>query len=454
MSVIQYPEALNTPNLQVWNNAAFDNGESEDSTALIVSWSPVKPIFVNRSESFESVSSKENQSPLLENSSVSVKTPIPIKPLQPNIEEGVRDEKKIDKEIEEIEKEICRLSSRLEALKIEKLEKNAKVVEKRGRVVPAKFMEQKQSVKNTDSVKKIEETLQLSARTKVQRRGLSLGPSEIAAGARRGVSLGPSEIVAGMKSRQVGKQEITPVQPIQNRRKSCFWKLQDIDEEKVTKERRKSFSVGPKSRKTITKTQDSRQVATTMVVKKAVKKEDGVVNSIQPKKLFGDGEKSVPAKKPLRPGRVVASRYNQSTVQSIGNSALRKRSLPENDKDESKNCDKKRSLSVGNSHETLPEIEIHQGTESRVKKRWEIPGEIVVCKNLEDDKLPHSITAMPDLLPRIRTARCMKESPRDSGPAKRVVDLIGRISYFCNDEEVEPAVCQALSFVEEDDEEN
>jgi hypothetical protein len=46
--------------------------------------------------------------------------------------------------------------------------------------------------------------------------------------------------------------------------------------------------------------------------KRPVKKEDGVVSSIQPKKLFKDGEKekSVTAKKPLKPGRVVASRYN------------------------------------------------------------------------------------------------------------------------------------------------
>lgn len=80
-------------------------------------------------------------------------------------------------------------------------------------------MEQKQSFKNLDGDRKIEEDSKLSAR----RRGFSLGPKEIATGARRDVSLGPAEIV---KSRQLIKQEIriTPVQSIQNRRKSCFWK--------------------------------------------------------------------------------------------------------------------------------------------------------------------------------------------------------------------------------------
>uniref|UniRef100_A0A5B7BUM3 Uncharacterized protein n=1 Tax=Davidia involucrata TaxID=16924 RepID=A0A5B7BUM3_DAVIN len=482
MSILQYQEAINASDLQIWNNAAFDNGESEDSAAIRASWSPLKPIFVNRSESLDSVSSKENQSPGFGKTLVSVKTPVPVKPLHPNgaignsqgkptkllfkqglveeaiskngSEEEVRDEKKIDSEIEEIEMEISRLSSRLEALRVEKVEKNAKRVERRGRAVPAKFMEQKQSVKNSDGeVKKIEEPSQLSARTKVQRRGVSLGPSEIIAGVRRGVSLGPSEIIAGVKSRQVGNLEITPSQPIQNRRKSCFWKLQDIDEEKVTKERGKGLSLSQKSWKTNSKIPASRQAATTVGSKKTVKKEDGVLSTIQPKKLFKDGEKSVPGKKTMKPGRVVASRYNQSTVQSSGNSAMRKRSLPENDKDDSKRTDKKRASSVGKSRGTLPEISHNQGMESRVKKQWEIPSEVVVLKNLEDNNSPLSVTQIQDMLPSIKTIWCPNDSPRDSGPAKRVAELIGRKPYFCLDGEVEPSVCQVLNLAEEDVEE-
>ncbi|XP_057487286.1 uncharacterized protein LOC130773352 [Actinidia eriantha] len=462
---------MNASDLQIWNNAAFDNGESEDNPITRPSWSPVKPVFANRSDSLDSLSSKENQSPLPRKSLVSVKIPAPVKPLHPNglignsqgnpktnqilkpglvekpvlkgsSEGEVRDEKKIDAEIEEIHMEITRLSSRLEALRLEKAEQKLKSVERRGRVVPAKFMEQKQSFRNLDGERKIEESSSMSARAKVQRRGFSLGPEEIATGARRGVSLGPSEIV---KSRQLIKQElkITPVQSIQNRRKSCFWKLQDIEEEKVTKERGKSLSISPKSRKTISKTQPLRQAVTTVGLKKAAKKEDGFFLAIQPKKLFKEGEKSI--KKPVKPGRVVASRYNQS---STGNSALRKRSLPETDEDRER-CEKKQASSIESSRGSIPEIGQNQGTQSRVKKRWEIPGEVAVHRTSVTDESPMSFTKMPYLLPRIRTLQRANNTPRDSGPAKKVAELIGRKSYFCNAQKVEAPVCQTLSFAED-----
>ncbi|KAK9285706.1 hypothetical protein L1049_024905 [Liquidambar formosana] len=455
---------LECPDIQIWNNAAFDNGESEDSGAIKSSWTHLQPIFVSLSESIESESSKENQSPVLGKSLVSVKSPIPIKALHPNGAIGnsqakptkllskqglvvppdvaankgnvdeICGERNIDSEIVEIELEINRLSSRLEELRLEKAERNAKTTERRGRVVPAKFMEQKQSGKNLGAMKKIDEPLSLCGMTKVQRRG---------------VSLGPAEIFAGGRFRQLGKPEITPVQPIQNRRKSCFWKLQDIDEGKVTKERGKSLSVSPKSRRTISKIQAPKQAMTTVGSKKPIKKEDGFISSIQPKKLFKDGEKSVPAKKPMKTGRVVASRYNQGTIQSTGNSAMRKRSLPENDKDDGKRYDKKRA-SVGKSGGILPESCPSQGMESRGKKRWETPSEVVFYKSMVDNS-PPSISAMPDVLPKIRTTRCAIETPRDSGAAKRVAELIGRKSYFGDNEGVESSVCQALSFVEEED---
>ncbi|XP_015080864.1 uncharacterized protein LOC107024397 [Solanum pennellii] len=472
MSVLQYPEGINPADVQIWNNAAFDNGDSADFSSLKRSW---------LTDSFESdVSSKENQTPSFENSSsVNLSVSMPFKPLNPNgamehsrlklnksiskqsVDEmsmtsrksgkdgDFRDEKRIDEEIEEIEKEISRLNSKLEALRIEKAEKSFKIVEKRGRVVPAKFMEPKLSVKNVEEKKKIDESSSMSAKTKVQtRRGLSLGPSEIFAGTRsRGLSMGPSEIFAGTKAGTSGKQGmITPIQQIQNRRKSCFWKLQEIEEE-----RGKSSSLSPKSRKAAARTMASRQAVTTIASKKNLKKDDAFLSSVQPKKLFKDGEKSVPAsKKPQRPGRVVASRYNQSTNQS---SIVRKRSLPENDKDETKRNEKKRSLSVGKTRVSQTENK-NLGTESRVKKRWEIPSEIVVHASTESEKSPLSITVKPDLLPKIRIARCtVSETPRDSGPAKRVIELIGKKSFFSSDEDKEPSVCQVLSFGDEDAEE-
>ncbi|KAK6120617.1 hypothetical protein DH2020_045650 [Rehmannia glutinosa] len=460
--------------LQIWNNATFDNGEvSEDLTASRQSWGSLKSIFGNPKASFDSISDKENQGPLLENqiSSVSSSQKSLITPLKPVKTDGaieksriegvlkkgfdgnvnLKDEKKIDEEIEEIESEILRLKSRLEALKLEKAERGVKVVEKRGRVVSAKFMDQKQSVKNADDKKMIDEISSMSAKPKVQRRGISLGPAEIISGGRRGMSMGPSEIFGAVKSRQLGKQEMINT-PLQSRRKSCFWKLQDIDEETVVaiEKGKKSSSLSPKSRKIAAKTQvvTSRQAVTTIGSRKTVKKEEGVINSIQPKKLFRDGEKSVfgTNKKPLRPGRVVASRYNQNSTTTQA-SAMRKRSLPENDSDFSQKIDNKRPLSIGKSRVNVTENK-NLGTESRVKKRWEIPSEIVVHGSVEAEKSPFEsiVVVVPDLLPRIKIARCTKESPRDSGPAKKVVELIGRKSFFGNDEELETSNTIAIVY--------
>ncbi|KAJ6360986.1 hypothetical protein OIU77_004921 [Salix suchowensis] len=347
------------------------------------------------------------------------------KMVEKNEEIKNHDEKKIDIEIEEIEKEIKRLSSRLEVLRLEKAERNlSKTIEKRGRVVAAKFMEQKQSVK-------IEEPLVSSAQHKINRRG---------------VSLGPNEILSGSKSRLLfGKQEMKTPVSTQNRRKSCFWKLEEIDELKATKERRKSLSVSPRSRKNVSKIQVPKQAATTVGYRRPVKKDVGVIASIQPKNLFKDGEKSVPNKKPLKPGRVVASRYNQiGTNQSNGNltaSEARKRSLPDNEKEDGN----KRRASRGNG--------VSQRSESgRVKKKWEIPSEVVVFKFDAEEESPPAVVT--DILPKIKTFRSVAETPRDSGAAKRVSELVGRKSYFCPDEETAAgdSVCQTLSFAEEDGE--
>lgn len=69
-------------------------------------------------------------------------------------------------------------------------------------------MEQKVNVKNTtEELKKSEENLLLSAKAKVIRRAVSMGPGEIFSERRKGLSLGPSEIIAGGKSRRLGKLE-------------------------------------------------------------------------------------------------------------------------------------------------------------------------------------------------------------------------------------------------------
>lgn len=59
MSDLQYPDALDAPDLQIWNNAAFDHGGSEPFT-----WASSGPDCVNLAPSRESDDcSKENHSP-------------------------------------------------------------------------------------------------------------------------------------------------------------------------------------------------------------------------------------------------------------------------------------------------------------------------------------------------------------------------------------------------------
>ncbi|XP_004305994.1 PREDICTED: uncharacterized protein LOC101297573 [Fragaria vesca subsp. vesca] len=426
MSVLEYPDAINAPELQVWNNAAFDDNEGSGFSAVKPSWS------------FESDCSKENLSPVPKTPTFAASNSVPFKPLNGASRRlsvaprkmgfEVEDLGKIDSEIEEIEKEISRLNSKLELLKLEKAQKAA---ERRGRVVAAKFMEPpaaKQSVKNSDGLRKIEESLNLSARPKVNRRGMSLGPSEI---------------IAGAAFRRPGKLEITPGQKIQDRRKSCFWKLQDIDELRVTKERGKSSSLSPKSRKTASKTGVSKQAATTIGgSKRPVKMVDKVLASIEPKKLFKEGEKSVPNKKSVKAGRVVASRYNQIGSSSVAAADGRKRSLPDDDKEDGNRCEKKRVSLVGKPRGIGREGSRSVGAESRMKKRWEIPSEVVVFQGVEEDGV-----AAIDVLPKIRTVRCVNDTPRGSGPAKRAAELVGMKKYFSNSDEF----CQELSFAEEED---
>ncbi|XP_039054602.1 uncharacterized protein LOC120197027, partial [Hibiscus syriacus] len=256
---------------------------------------------------------------------------------------------------------------------------------------------------------------------------------------RRGVSLGPTEIFSATKSRQFMKHEfITPIQSIQSRRKSCFFKLQDIDEGRVTRERGKSLSLSPNSRKTVSKVIAPKPAATTVGDKRAVKKEEGVISTIQPKRLFKDGEKPVSARKPLKHGRVVGSRYNQ-----IPNQSNVSFTVSDAQKQESNKHDKRCV-----SNERIVDSCKNEKSENIMKKKWEIPSEVIILK----EESPQSIGKINDLLPKIRTVRVWHESPRASEPAKRVAELMGRKPYYSMEEETENSVRQALSLAEGDGE--
>ncbi|EOA15529.1 hypothetical protein CARUB_v10004946mg [Capsella rubella] len=407
MTSVEATETLDAPpKLQIWNNAAFDDGDSQITSAIEASWSHLN-------ESFDSDGSKENQFSISVSSSlqssVSITDPRNVHQEAPSAKSKTaksksavdRKKRDIDSEIEEVEKEIGRLSTRLESLRLEKAEQTARSIAIRGRIVPAKFMEsQKPTVKFEDS---------------------SLPVSKSRA-TRRGVSLGPAEIFNSAKK----SENVTPLQSAQNRRKSCFFKLPGIEEGKMTTKAkgRTSLSLSPRSRKAKL-TAAHKQAATTVGSKRALKKEEGVLSSIQPKKLFKDDEKNVSLRKPLKPGRVVASRYSQMGKTPTGEKDVRKRSLPDNEEKENYNRSEKRRASDENNK-----------SEGRVKKRWEIPREVdMYSSGVNDDETP-----IGKELPKIRTLRRLGESPRDSGAAKRVAELQSKDRNF--------TFCQLLRFEE------
>ncbi|CAF2150473.1 unnamed protein product [Brassica rapa subsp. narinosa] len=392
MTSTEHTETLNAPELQIWNNAAFDDGDSNLTSAIEASWS-------NLNASFDSDCSKENQIPVSVSSSlkssVSFSTDDPIRcgkvKEKPHKTGKVR-HGDIDAEIEEVEKEMNRLSIRLESLRLEKAEQIARSIAIRGRIVPAKFMESQKPTVKFDTGAKPRTT------------------------PRRGVSLGPGEIYSAAKKSET---TVTPLQSAQNRRKSCFFKLPGIEEGKkaVTKGRGRSLS--PRSRKA-KMTAAEKQAATTGGSKRGVKKEESVLSSIQPKKLFKEEEK----RKPLKPGRVVASRY--SLMSKTAEKDARKRSLPENEEKENHRSEKRRASDE------------NRKSEGRVKKRWEIPSEVeVYCSGVTvSDETP-----IGKELPKIRTLRGrVGESPRDSGAAKRVSELESKNRDF--------TFCQLLRFEE------
>ncbi|GAU28232.1 hypothetical protein TSUD_118390 [Trifolium subterraneum] len=360
------------PEEKVWNNAAFDG----DDFTMKTSWSS------------SSNCTKENLSP------TALNTIFPS---------SKKNKKTLDDEIAEIEFEIKRLTSKLESLRIEKAERKI-ASEKRvsgigtGRIVGSKFMEPK---KNSVVFKEVtpkrngvvfkEDTPMLKRNGGVLKEDTPMPKGRV--NWRRGMSLGPAEIAG-----KVIAPAITPATV--NRRKSCFFKPPESCEES--------------RRKTICKANLVSAAAAVGSIKRVKKKDEEIVQVVQPKKLF-EGEKS--AKKVMKQGRVVASRYNSG-------GDVRKRSFCENNK----------SL----------------GSEIRVKKRWEIPIEEVNVSGFV-------------MLPKISKMRCVDDgSPRDSGAAKRVAELKGKRSYFCDEEEEdsvmveeqEGSICQVLNFAEEEDDDD
>lgn len=199
--------------------------------------------------------------------------------------------------------------------------------------------------------------------------------------------------------------------------------------------------MSPKSRLSIGKIVDPRRPISTVGAKKAFKWEDSSpltknsINSIKPKKLsFKDEDRVIAGRgRESRPAALESAKKKTSSQSASKNSRV----VPSRYNQTYQAAEKR---TPGNLQQNLV-------PENRVKRRWDLQGG--ESKRMESSPSPSSvILEMAEALPKIRAVRLEESiSPRDSGPAKRVADLIGRKSYFEDD-----SICQLLSFEEEEKE--
>ncbi|KAF6138360.1 hypothetical protein GIB67_040326 [Kingdonia uniflora] len=253
--------------------------------------------------------------------------------------------------------------------------------------------------------------------TPFQVKGWQSGPGASTKFGRRGVSMGPSEISVGLRSQQNVKPEITP--QLKDRQKSCL-KAQEVGERKVMKKTGGwSLSLSPKSRLSVTKARNSKNGLKTVGSKQPPKKEDGALSSIQSQNNFEGGEKSGVRRSLTKTARVIPSRYNQ---------------IPTHSSQKLVHTDQSKKLL----------LETGSPLECDLNETSEEDHEALVNTNSP------TILKIADMLPKIRTIRCMSVSPRDSGQAKRVADLVGRKVHFGPEEaDMETSVSQVLRYDEE-----
>ncbi|KAG8074860.1 hypothetical protein GUJ93_ZPchr0006g44609 [Zizania palustris] len=407
------------PLVHVWNNAAYD-GSLPSSSA----WHPQSPAVaaVRKGD-------KENN--------------------RPEPDDGGSD---VEAEIDHIEAEILRLSSRLHHLRCSQQSEPNRNAAPTGEVVAkvrprprglslgpldviALVNPEKQPPRTGQSLKPIRQ------HPAPRGRGLSLGPLEIAAanpkvpaaqhqqqhgaGAarilkpikeppvqrRRTVSLGPMEIhhsvggkpaaarVKPLPSKlnaireegRVSKKPAVPAKP---------WPSSNTKETLESKQgaaasRAKARSTSPRSRRqwqSIAKVTDSRGG-------------NKVVDELKPKVVLsqtGGATAAAVGRKPAGSSkmRVVPSRYSLTPGASLLGGGTQER---------------RRKQSLPGSA-----VDASQSEEIRAK----------VIESSNDPLSPQTIAKVAEMLPRIRTMPPFDESPRDSGCAKRVADLAGKRSFF------------------------
>ncbi|XP_074586555.1 uncharacterized protein LOC141842236 [Curcuma longa] len=344
MSFLQLPDSTN---LQIWNNAAFEDGASASKASTAI---PLRQISANLCGTLDP--SKENRSPVVEKSVIDVRF---HRKAAEAVEEGA-----VDCEIARIEEEIGRLQSRLEALRLRKAER---------RIAPAKILDLKQqggggggcgsvARKNpcSPSISKrmnlAMEPAPTSAASGMRRRGASARPVEILATPARPIevrnaakNLWPSALkkkTTENSSPAIDRRgvSLSPIEIHQNflapdrSGKATETKLEHIKEDKgMNKER--GLNLNPKSHPPETSKTLNNLRQPSAGAKKAVKV-DHFSETITPKALFQENKNTVSCKRQPNAAakmRIVRSRYSLAGTQILTGEELggkrRKWSSPE-----------------------------------------------------------------------------------------------------------------------------
>ncbi|KAG6528672.1 uncharacterized protein LOC122043870 [Zingiber officinale] len=489
--------------LQIWDNAAFDDGGSASKVSSVPAPPPpLREVSTNASGPQDLDPCKENRGP--EAIDLLLDATLPKKAAS-RVAFAEVEEISLDDEIVRIEEMIARLSSRLEALRVKKADRDARG-RPRGRIVPAKFMDP-----CTPALKRMDREMEATpASARNRRRAVSLGPLEILATPARSMNPRPSP-AKNIWPTALKKKAEEPIAKADRRGDSFkmiqlgkatgtlldLGKLENIEEDKETKRaintnpksqqpatarkmipdakktvatpgnpsnRRRAVSLGPAEivASTRSRRQNNQQEHT---AEKAVKLDN------QPKRSSSIGpaspKPSVSAKKAVTMGASKAAIRPKAPFQDNKNStscnrpskAAKARVVPSRYNSAGtrttgeKQGNKRGKWSLpelcrgtGSSSRLTPANKRSQGSE--LEDQMKLDSQI--SDDLEDHTSPESIMKLAAILPKIKASRCNTESPRDSGCAKRASELVGRKPFFsASEDEVLNSPGQALTILED-----
>uniref|UniRef100_A0ACD5UHW1 Uncharacterized protein n=1 Tax=Avena sativa TaxID=4498 RepID=A0ACD5UHW1_AVESA len=440
------------PLVHVWNNAAFDDSSSSSASAWHAHATPAR---------LTARGDKENRRPQLED---------------------------VDAEIDHIEAEILRLSSRLHHLRTSRgLDTHREPVP-----VPAAAKAQPQprprarglSLGPLDVACAANPTMLVpdkqqpppphaaSQRTKPTTKQQQQAPAVAARG--RGLSLGPLDIAAANPTTKLP----SPRQPQQQVGVAAASRiLKPIKEPPV--QRRRGVSLGPMEIQHGISGKPAAARAKPFPNKLNAIREEGQSSrqpAVVPAKLWPSSNK---AKQPLDGKQGVAAAPSRAKARSSSMSPRSRRQsiarLTTNTRggvaafgaSSSKVADELTPKGVTNHpissastcrrpsgsskvrvvpsrYSLMPGASLGAGTQER-RRKDSLPGSVpaildagqseetratLATEPLDDDTSPESIDKVAELLPRIRTMPPPDETPRDSGCAKRAADLVGKRSFF------------------------